>query len=217
MLTVIDEGDSERVLTVRIQEAAIDTELINTLGSVLASDVDSVTGVIPRDFPGGLPRGNSVVASQPCPERHAVFRLGDGSAVGLGPGRGSRWEAFPRGISRVWCVLATEVRRSRQRTDDFPARCGPDGLARVPARPCRCCRSHRRDSGGCRDQGPAPGDAGGGVLDLPDSRRLLLAGNSAATELAKAARYQVRIPITTTEHEGDAKARRRGNVRNHQC
>ena len=35
MLTVIHEADGERVLTVRIGEAMIDTELISGLGSVL--------------------------------------------------------------------------------------------------------------------------------------------------------------------------------------
>jgi hypothetical protein len=35
MLTVLDEGDAERVLTIRIPEATIDAELISALGSVL--------------------------------------------------------------------------------------------------------------------------------------------------------------------------------------
>ena len=35
MLTVIQEADGERVLTARIREAMIDTELISGLGSVL--------------------------------------------------------------------------------------------------------------------------------------------------------------------------------------
>jgi enoyl-CoA hydratase/carnithine racemase len=67
MLTVIDEGDGERLLTVRIHEATIDAELISALESVLndvehggienfvlqfSSDSNSITGEFPSWRPG---------------------------------------------------------------------------------------------------------------------------------------------------------------------
>jgi enoyl-CoA hydratase/carnithine racemase len=67
MLTAIHEGDGGRVLTVRIHEATIGTELISALGSVLdgiehdgienfvlqfSGDLDSVTGEFPSWRPG---------------------------------------------------------------------------------------------------------------------------------------------------------------------
>jgi enoyl-CoA hydratase/carnithine racemase len=67
MLTVIDEGDGERVLRVRLDEATIDAELISALQSVLddvedggienfvlqfSGDADSVTGEFPPWRPG---------------------------------------------------------------------------------------------------------------------------------------------------------------------
>jgi enoyl-CoA hydratase/carnithine racemase len=69
MLTVIDEGDGERVLTVQIHEATIDAELIGALGSVLnnvehddienlvlafSGDPDSVAGEFPTWQPGPI-------------------------------------------------------------------------------------------------------------------------------------------------------------------
>jgi enoyl-CoA hydratase/carnithine racemase len=67
MLTLIDEGDGERVLKVQIHEATIDTELISALESVLnnvehdeienfvlqfSGEPDSVTGEFPLWRPG---------------------------------------------------------------------------------------------------------------------------------------------------------------------
>jgi enoyl-CoA hydratase/carnithine racemase len=67
MLTVIDEGDGERILTARIHEPTIDAELISALESVLNDvehggienlvlqfngDSDSVTGEFPSWRPG---------------------------------------------------------------------------------------------------------------------------------------------------------------------
>jgi enoyl-CoA hydratase/carnithine racemase len=67
MLTVIDEGDGERVLTVRLHEATIDAGLISALQSELddvehggienfvlqfSGDADSVTGEFPSGRPG---------------------------------------------------------------------------------------------------------------------------------------------------------------------
>ena len=77
MLTVIREADGERVLTVRIGEAMIDTELISALGSVL-DDVER--GGIENfvllfsGSAGASHRGFPIVAARSGPERHAVFR-----------------------------------------------------------------------------------------------------------------------------------------------
>ena len=77
MLTVIDEGDGERVLTARIGEATIDAELISALGSVL-DDVEH--GEIENFvllFSGDAELGHRrvpIVATRSGPERHAVFR-----------------------------------------------------------------------------------------------------------------------------------------------
>jgi enoyl-CoA hydratase/carnithine racemase len=67
MLTVVDEGDGQRVLTVQIHEAAMDAELVSALASVLddvehggienfvlqfSGGSDSVTGDFPSRSPG---------------------------------------------------------------------------------------------------------------------------------------------------------------------
>jgi enoyl-CoA hydratase/carnithine racemase len=67
MLTVIDEGDGERVLTVRIHESTLEIELVSALGSVLdeverggienlvlqfGGGLDSVAGEFPSWQPG---------------------------------------------------------------------------------------------------------------------------------------------------------------------
>jgi enoyl-CoA hydratase len=69
MLTVIDEGDGERILTVQIHEATVDAELISALESVLnnvehddienlvlkfSGDRDSVAGDFPSWHPGPI-------------------------------------------------------------------------------------------------------------------------------------------------------------------
>ena len=154
MLTVVRECDGERVLTVQIDEAAIDAEVVSALADVL----DDIEARRNRE-PGGplqwLPRTWSP----------ATFRPG-----GLGPARSdirffARWEETLSRISRLkaktfaaydgrvgaaavhvglvmdlrlasvqarltlgsfrgtlprdGCVLATEARRSRQRSEDF--------------------------------------------------------------------------------------------------
>jgi enoyl-CoA hydratase/carnithine racemase len=66
MLTVLDEGDAERVLTIRIHEATLDAELVGTLGSVLndaeRSGIENVVfqfsagpGAVTGDFPSWRP------------------------------------------------------------------------------------------------------------------------------------------------------------------
>jgi len=199
MLTMIDEGDGERVLTVQIHEATIGAELISAFESVLnnvengeienfvlqfSGDPDSVTG----EFPSW----------QPGPVRSDMRYF-------------ARWDET---LSRI----------SRLKAKTFAAYDGRVGAAAVHVglvMDLRLASAQARLSLGSLSEGRFPG-MGLGLVDVVEdtveaaldasvkamrpvtpeaarfTRRILddcyLLEHSAAAELAKAARYKVGIP-----------------------
>jgi enoyl-CoA hydratase/carnithine racemase len=69
MLTRIDECDGERVLTIRIDEATIDAELVGDVESVVDDLVQHSAETLVFHFPGGT---NSVTGAFPCWELGAA-------------------------------------------------------------------------------------------------------------------------------------------------
>jgi hypothetical protein len=83
MLTTIGERDGERVLTLCIDEATIDAELMAQVESVLADSMDPGAEIVVFHFTG---RADSVAGGFPTwpsarAQRHALFR-----SLGSGPG-----------------------------------------------------------------------------------------------------------------------------------